>query len=232
MPKRPSSLLISPDAHIISADKFGDVYALPLVPDDSSRGSEPSALPRVSKPAAQPAASKLTVHSQRNLRALENQQRQMELDRKTASVGSAKDETVEPGLTLLLGHVSLLTAVALAESADRRYILTADRDEHIRVSRYMPQAHVIQGYCLGHEQFVSALVVPAGRPEMLVSGGGDPDLFVWDWLTGSLRSRASILSLAQCIDPETTKVAVSGLCSLRAPDASGQRTYVLAICER
>ena len=52
--------------------------------------------------------------------------------------------------TLLLGHVSLLTTLLL--SKDDKYVITADRDEHIRVSWY-PEAYTIEGYCLGHRKY-------------------------------------------------------------------------------
>ena len=54
--------------------------------------------------------------------------------------------------TLVLGHTSLLTTFLL--SHDEKYILTADRDEHIRVSWY-PQGYCIESYCLGSTKFVS-----------------------------------------------------------------------------
>ncbi len=88
----------------------------------------------------------------------------------------------------------MLTDVILAEHQGRDYILTADRDEHIRVSRGIPQTHVIEGFCLGHEEFVSRLCIPSSRPEILISGGGDDKLFVWEWLTGRLVSTVDIAS--------------------------------------
>lgn len=59
------------------------------------------------------------------------------------------------GGTLVLGHASLLTSFLL--SNDEKYIITADRDEHIRVSWY-PQGYVIERYCLGHTKCVGFIV--------------------------------------------------------------------------
>ncbi|KAJ7761217.1 hypothetical protein DFH07DRAFT_1021031 [Mycena maculata] len=67
------------------------------------------------------------------------------------------------GGKLILGHAFFFAAFLLS-SADEKYIITADRDEHILIS------------CLGHQKFVSALHIPAFAPAELVSGGGDPVL--------------------------------------------------------
>jgi tRNA (guanine-N(7)-)-methyltransferase subunit TRM82 len=53
------------------------------------------------------------------------------------------------GGTLILGHTSLLTSLLL--TSDEKYVITADRDEHIRVSWY-PQGYNIEAYCLGHKK--------------------------------------------------------------------------------
>jgi tRNA (guanine-N(7)-)-methyltransferase subunit TRM82 len=53
------------------------------------------------------------------------------------------------GGTLILGHTSLLTSFILSE--DEKYIITSDRDEHIRVSWY-PQGYNIEAFCLGHRE--------------------------------------------------------------------------------
>ncbi|TFY70132.1 hypothetical protein EVG20_g2871 [Dentipellis fragilis] len=87
------------------------------------------------------------------------------------------------GGRLILGHTSLLTAFTLSE--DEKFIITADRDEHIRASWY-PQGYCIESYCLGHKKFVSAIHTPTFAPDILVSGGGDPALKVWDWKNGRL----------------------------------------------
>lgn len=50
---------------------------------------------------------------------------------------------------LILGHTSLLTSFILVD--DEKYVISADRDEHVRVSWY-PQGHVIESFCLGHQK--------------------------------------------------------------------------------
>ncbi|KIY68892.1 WD40 repeat-like protein [Cylindrobasidium torrendii FP15055 ss-10] len=85
---------------------------------------------------------------------------------------------------LILGHTSVLTSFTM--SHDEKYVITADRDEHIRVSWY-PQGFCIESYCLGSTKFVSALHIPRTHPSLLVSGGGDTVLKLWEWQTGELK---------------------------------------------
>lgn len=228
MPKRPIDILIGPDETIVAADKFGDVYSLPLLYDVASISARPAPALH-SMPKVKPSASALTVHSKRNRQALEAQQQWYE--RQGSKANTNADDSPPFEMDLLLGHVSMLTALKLGESEGRRYLLTADRDEHVRVSRYIPQAHVIENFCLGHKEFIASMVIPAGRDNVLVSGGGDEDLFVWDWKTGARISTTNVLSLAQVVAPETTRVAVSSLVTLLYPTDDGILTYVLAICE-
>lgn len=56
----------------------------------------------------------------------------------------------------LLGHVSMLLDFCLSLNGKR--ILTADRDEKLRISRY-PQSFVIDNFCLGHTSFISSVVM-------------------------------------------------------------------------
>ncbi|KAF6761502.1 guanine-N7--methyltransferase subunit Trm82 [Ephemerocybe angulata] len=96
---------------------------------------------------------------------------------------------------LILGHVSPLNAMLLTD--DEKYIITSDRDEHIRVSWY-PQGFNIEMYCLGHHKFVSALHIPSVDSATLISGGGDPALKLWDWMTGQEKAE---LPVAEVIEP-------------------------------
>lgn len=201
MPKRPCAVILTPDeSTILCADKFGDVYSLPLISvshnktyndqdsvDQSSKeDSEPSQTPFV------PAANSRTVHTLRNQKALQNQQK--------ITHKEVNKKTLEFDYQLLLGHVSLLTDLVCvrltntitASSQPRTYILTSDRDEHIRVSRGIPQAHIIEGYCLGHTEFISKLCTPKWHQKLLVSGGGDDYLLAWDWLSGRVRQKVDL----------------------------------------
>ncbi|OBZ66832.1 tRNA (guanine-N(7)-)-methyltransferase non-catalytic subunit TRM82 [Grifola frondosa] len=176
LPKRPTEIRFTRDGQtILVADKFGDIFSYPLHPG----------------PAA-PSTSTTTGASKR---------------------GALTSHENPSNGTLILGHTSLLTSFLL--SADERYIISADRDEHIRVSWY-PQGYNIERYCLGHEKyfqsrlavviningllhrrFVSAIHVPAFAPATLVSGGGDPMVKVWDWMSGALLGEVRILDAVE-----------------------------------
>jgi tRNA (guanine-N(7)-)-methyltransferase subunit TRM82 len=173
----------------LCGDKFGDVYSLPLIPSENLEDPRRSSIQP--KP-FQPAASTLTVHTKRNLQSLKQQLEQ-----------SAKptEEKLAPAFEhkLLLGHVSILTDLAFVSLASdsspnsvKGYILSADRDEHIRVSRGPPQAHIIETYCLGHTSFISRICVPSLQPRLLISGGGDNYLLVWDWREGRVLQTVSL----------------------------------------
>ncbi|XP_045245276.2 tRNA (guanine-N(7)-)-methyltransferase non-catalytic subunit WDR4 isoform X3 [Macaca fascicularis] len=70
---------------------------------------------------------------------------------------------------LELGHLSMLLDVAV--SPDDRFILTADRDEKIRVS-WAAAPHSIESFCLGHTEFVSRISVVPTQPGLLLSSSG------------------------------------------------------------
>ncbi|KIX96574.1 uncharacterized protein Z520_07840 [Fonsecaea multimorphosa CBS 102226] len=181
MPKRICAIVLTPDEKsLLLGDKFGDVYLLPLNP---TAGWTPQKLAQDQQQATfSPSASELTVHTKGNLEALKQQRQQ--------KAAQPKKEGPQFECKLLLGHVSLLTDVAITEVQSglrrREYILTADRDEHIRVSRGVSQAHIIENYCFGHREFVSKLCVVPWNPEILVTGSGEPSVKVYHWQTGEL----------------------------------------------
>jgi tRNA (guanine-N(7)-)-methyltransferase subunit TRM82 len=233
MPRKPSSIALTPDdSTILCADKFGDVYALPLIPspDDEVPAVPAPVEAQPEEKEFTPSASLLTVHSGRNRRTLEEQLKQK-------AKGPAKPkEVITFKHELLLGHVSMLTDLAVAKVNNRTYIITADRDEHIRISRGVPQAHIIEGFCFGHEEFVSRLcVTPSG---WLVSGGGDAQIYVWNWqgyqlaeklplrdtALQHLKSRPAVSSSLK--DDETFKIAVNGIWAV--PISDNQVSKLLA----
>lgn len=215
MPKRPSALAVTPDQNtIICADKFGDVYALPLLVNHSNseiRGNleddvEDKGQLKTDCPTF--SASKVTVHTARNLRSFERQR----LDLEKNSRQTQERVQLQP----LLGHVSMITDLALASCQDtspeiqwvRNYIITCDRDEHIRISRDIPQAHIIEGFCLGHREFISRVCVPDSRPDILVSGGGDDYLCVWRWKEQEMIERVDFKGIAKSFvecDPDGSR---------------------------
>ncbi|RZC43345.1 WD40 domain containing protein [Asbolus verrucosus] len=86
------------------------------------------------------------------------------------------EENSEP--TLLLGHLSMILDVALSECG--KYVVTCDRDEKIRISRF-PNTYNIVSYCLGHEEFVTRIKIVKN---ILVSASGDGTVRIWNFLKG------------------------------------------------
>lgn len=228
MPKRICAITLTKDERtIVAADKFGDVYSIPLFPSKDTAMKVPNADYQRAVPDFKPSASELTVHTKGNLEALRQQQQQKNF--------KPKKEGITFEHTLLLGHVSLLTDVALAEvegnAGRRQYILTADRDEHIRISRGISQAHVIENYCLGHTDFVSKLCILPWHTTTLVAGSGEPSLKVYDWRRGFCST--DLLALDGTLDRikervttespnrSTDNLAVSGIWASRTDMSRG-----------
>ena len=254
MPKRLCAIVLAPDdSTILVADKFGDVYSLPLHPGQNVPGlpqsqrdvllESPSAADVQGKGTGnfKPSASELTVHTKGNREALRQQREQK------AAAKTKEGPTFEH--KLLLGHMSLLTDVIMVEAAvagkRRQYILTADRDEHIRVSRGPSQAHIIENYCLGHKEFVSKLCILPWQSEILVSGGGEISIKTFYWQTGRLAWEFSVFDIITDAVGSSThnlsehkplrKLAVSGIWPMAAQMESagvgGKGGFVLVTFE-
>jgi tRNA (guanine-N(7)-)-methyltransferase subunit TRM82 len=253
MPKRPNAIAFANnDQNLLCADKFGDVYALPLIErKDVPLKATPALLSRSATPATtktyQSQANEKTVHSKRNKKALENQKKQAEKEGTSTpknGINPKKDPTSDFYHKLILGHVSMLTDLAVGKvptldpksgkSFHKELIITADRDEHIRVSRGMPQSHVIENFLLGHKEFVSRIHIPARYPNILISGGGDSYIYVWDYLSGQLLSKQEMRKdLVKQLDADMNgepPLAVSGIASYYDPNIDQTRVFV--ICEK
>ncbi|KFP32118.1 tRNA (guanine-N(7)-)-methyltransferase non-catalytic subunit WDR4, partial [Colius striatus] len=100
---------------------------------------------------------------------------------KSGDVYSYSITEPQAGGKLELGHLSLLLDVVL--SPDDRYILTADRDEKIRVSLTKAPYYIVS-YCLGHREFVSRILVIPNYPDLLLSASGDSTLRLWEYKSG------------------------------------------------
>ncbi|XP_041807474.1 tRNA (guanine-N(7)-)-methyltransferase non-catalytic subunit wdr4 isoform X2 [Chelmon rostratus] len=126
---------------------------------------------------------------------------------------------------LKMGHLSMLLAVTT--SPDDRYIITADRDEKIRVS-LLRSPYNIQSFCLGHQQFVSALLVPAGHPHLLLSGSGDGTVKLWEYESGRKLQSWDLRELEETPSSEADKQKTPTVCRITSsPDA-----HVAVQCER
>ncbi|THU92732.1 hypothetical protein K435DRAFT_671619, partial [Dendrothele bispora CBS 962.96] len=177
LPKRPTGALFTEDGQtIVVADKFGDVFRFPSLP---------------STPAPAPALETSTDPSQPEPKKRRRRKPKPHPNPKTDNPPVPRDSLIShastSGGTLVLGHTSLLTTFLLTKDVKEgfEYVITADRDEHIRVS-WFPKGYVIEGFCLGCTQFISALHVPSFAPSVLISGGGDKSLMLWEWLSGKL----------------------------------------------
>lgn len=75
----------------------------------------------------------------------------------------------------------------------RRFVITSDRDEKIRVTHY-PRTEIIETYCLGHLEFVSAIeTITSNTTEpLLLSLSGDKTLRLWNYVTGTELVRSQL----------------------------------------
>ena len=93
----------------------------------------------------------------------------------------------------ILGHVSMLTDVCMVKDSEgHQFIITSDRDEHIRIS-YYPQCYIVDKWLFGHKHFVSSIC--CDKDNVLLSAGGDNEIFAWDWKTGENLSKFDYSSL-------------------------------------
>ncbi|KAH3660403.1 hypothetical protein OGAPHI_006989 [Ogataea philodendri] len=104
------------------------------------------------------------------------------------SVDTLDPEIVsEKDLVPVLGHVSMLTSVLnIGNGSGKEFVITTDRDEHIRISQF-PKSYVIENWLFEHEEFISSIVAPQWCDnKVLISAGGDKFICSWNWQEGSL----------------------------------------------
>ncbi|KAF4666292.1 WD repeat-containing protein 4 [Perkinsus olseni] len=81
---------------------------------------------------------------------------------------------------LLFGHLAVVTAMECVQT--HGYLLTADRDEKIRMSLY-PSYQVIHAFMLGHTEYVSGLHY-SSQYEQVISTSADGTIRRWSLSTG------------------------------------------------
>ncbi|KAI8080124.1 WD40-repeat-containing domain protein [Gilbertella persicaria] len=87
----------------------------------------------------------------------------------------------EEKLKPIVGHVSMVTDMLL--TPDEKYVITSDRDEHIRVSRF-PNGYNIESFCLGHTDVVTCIDLIPWKTDVLVSASGDGTVRLWNFVSG------------------------------------------------
>lgn len=103
---------------------------------------------------------------------------------------AAEEDPAEAVVKPRLGHVSMVTCLAFLGAPIPRQIVSADRDEHIRISRWGARraGHIVTQYLLGSSSFVGALLplsaadaraAHLAEHDTLVSADGGHVLRVW-----------------------------------------------------
>ncbi|KAJ7541827.1 hypothetical protein O6H91_10G078700 [Diphasiastrum complanatum] len=139
------------------------------------------------------------------------------------------DENINPEPVQLFGHCcSIITGLEC--SPEMKFVISSDRDFKIRVSDFPKEptlgAHEIHTFCLGHTNFVSCVAF-LGKDEgkaLLVSGGGDSTIRLWDYQTGNLHDTFVITMLTEqsgsCEESNGTKSTASVVGMAVAPSGS------------
>ena len=125
-----------------------------------------------------------------------------------ATAYSLTSDTVQS--KVLLGHTaSMLTGVQVTCHNKKRYIITCDRDEKIRVSAF-PQTFLVEGYLLGHSAFITC--IDAAHDTKCVSCSGDSTVRLWNYIEckeiANYETNAQLLPTRVAISPIGNTVAV------------------------
>ncbi|KAJ7977370.1 tRNA (guanine-N(7)-)-methyltransferase non-catalytic subunit [Quillaja saponaria] len=141
-------------------------------------------------------------------------------------VGFEGNQTlVNKKATQLLSHYcSIITSLEF--SPDGQFIVSADRDNKIRVTIFpkspLDGAHEIQSFCLGHTEFISCLAFVCAREclqSFLVSGSGDSTVRLWDISSGDLLDNCEVGIKAGLLESngstEQHDHAVTDICTIQ-----------------
>lgn len=147
----------------------------------------------------------------------------------------------EKSLSPILGHVSMLSEVLITSYNGKKFVLTGDRDEHIKISNY-PKAYVVKSWLFGHREFVSSLHIPDFDPSLLISGGGDEFICLWKWYDNKLLTK---FQLRDILEPFLTEehfpperfrtetspkeIAISKILTYQSPLSNSK--YIIVLCE-
>jgi tRNA (guanine-N(7)-)-methyltransferase subunit TRM82 len=155
LPKKPSAITFTPESDsILVADRFGNVHKFGL--KDILSGKN---------------AAKATGDDH------EDEDGDDHEDDENPSGKDIEDEAQN----IILGHFGTISDLRF--TGNGKHLISADRDDRIRVSRW-PHAYVVQSFCLGHTNFV-VQSKPVGASNFVVSGSGDGTVRSWNILTGA-----------------------------------------------
>ena len=91
-------------------------------------------------------------------------------------------------LELLLGHTASPIMCMLHDSVNG-LLLTGDREEKIRVSRF-PTAAIIERFCFGHKSAITAMCSMSDNN--MVSSSSDGSIIIWNHIQGRIVQRLSL----------------------------------------
>ena len=116
----------------------------------------------------------------------------------------------------MLGHTaSIITDLRINDGCS--ILVTSDRDEKIRISRF-PQTALIESYCLGHTSVVTSIdFISIKSRQLLVSTGWDYKIILWNHIQGEILAELILekdMTSWVEMDPQTAKKDVqSGDCT-------------------
>ena len=101
------------------------------------------------------------------------------------------------------------------------------------MSRTIPQAHIIESYCLGHKDFISRLCIPKSQQKILLSGSGDGTVIVWDFASAKILDQVKLQTYLPASSGEDakgeSKIVVSGIAS--CDGLNGEDAPIAITCE-